>query len=78
MDEQGKVKMIERVTVMKFDKTDHDDPAEPIEVVQQESVTEISLAEAVLFGFVPKSEQVEASGTVRLGTSDGAAPTVGD
>ena len=79
MEEKNQVKMIERVTVMKFDKTQTDDPTEPVEVVTQETVTEVSLLDAMLCGFVPKSAQVEATGTVtQIGTSDGAGPRVGD
>lgn len=74
MEEKNVVKMIERVSVAKFDHTHEDQPAEPVDVVVQETVTEISLADAMLFGFVPKG--VEASGTVHLG--DGAGPRVGD
>ena len=76
MEEKNVVKMIERVTVAKFDHTHEDQPTVPVDVVTQETVTEISFAEASLYGFVPKG--VEASGTVHIGTEDGAGPRVGD
>ena len=76
MEEKNVVKMIERVTVAKFDHTHEDQPTVPVDVVTQETVTEISFDEAALYGFIPKG--IEASGTVHLGTEDGAGPRVGD
>lgn len=77
MEEQGSVKMIERVTVRKFDKEKEDNPTVPFEVVTQETVTNVSPEEALLMGWVPK-DSVGASGTVKLDTGDGAEPHVGD
>ena len=64
MDESTKVKMIERVAVAKFDHTAEDRPTVPIEVVTQETVTEITFEEAALLGFQPKAA-IEATGTVQ-------------
>jgi hypothetical protein len=75
MEESSRIKMIERVVVAKFDHTHEDCPTEPVDVIMQETVTEVSLTEAVLLGWQP---QVEASGTVHLGTGDTASPKVGD
>jgi hypothetical protein len=44
------VKLIERVCVV---KTDLDHPEKPPEIVEQETVTSISLDEAALLGFLP-------------------------
>ena len=63
MQESSKVKMIERVTVMKFDKTSDDNPAEPCEVICQETATEVTEEEAALHGY--KAKPVEAS-TIKL------------
>jgi hypothetical protein len=67
MQESSKVKMIERVTVMKFDKTKEDDPQEPCEVICQETTTEVDAGEAALLGFKPKGPEVDATATVKLG-----------
>lgn len=64
MQEQQKVIMREKVTVAKFDKTLEDDPKTPYEVTVQESATEVTLAEAMAMGFVPKSEQIDGTGQV--------------
>jgi len=83
MEELNKIKMIERVRVAKFDHTHIDNPTEPFDVVVQETITEVSVGEAMLMGWTPKGEVVESSGTVHLGevtqigTRDGA-PVVGD
>jgi hypothetical protein len=78
MEEQHKIKMVERVTVAKFDKTVEDDPLEPVAVVTQETITDVSVVDAMLFGWVPKDADVEASGTVQIQTGDSAGPRVGD
>lgn len=44
------VKLVERVRVV---KTDLDHPEKPPEIVEQETVTSISLDEAALLGFLP-------------------------
>jgi hypothetical protein len=64
MEEKSKVRMIERVTVMKFDKTEEDNPTEPCEVVCQETATEVDASEAALFGFKPKAE-IEGTATLK-------------
>lgn len=80
MEETSKVVMIERVAVAKFDHTHEDKPTEPIDTVIQETRTEVSLGDALLMGWVPKDQQpeVEATGTVQLGTGDGAGLRCGD
>jgi len=77
MEEVSKVVMIERVSVAKFDKTFEDDPKEPIDVVVQETRTEVSLADAILMGWQPKEADVEATATVKLNGIDGGG-AVGD
>jgi hypothetical protein len=64
MDEKSSVKLVEKVRVMKFDH----DAVEPtlVEEVVQETVTEISLGEAMSMGFVPKENNVEGTATVKL------------
>lgn len=66
MQEKTTVQLKETVTVKKFDHTHEDCPTEPVEVIQQETITEISMEEAKLMGFVPLSEQVEATGKVEM------------
>lgn len=79
MEEVNKVVMIERVAVAKFDHTLEDKPTEPFDVVVQETRTEVSLTEAALMGWQPKdAPEVEATGTVQLGGTDGAGVSVGD
>lgn len=78
MEEISRVKMIERVAVKKFDHTLEDHPAEPVDVVIQETVTEVSLEEAQLMGFVPKGQQIEATGTVQIAAGDAGGPSGGD
>ena len=78
--EQSKVVMIERVAVAKFDHTHEDNPTVPVDTVIQETRTEVSQFDAILMGWVPKDvpePEVEATGTVTLGTSDGGGH-VGD
>jgi hypothetical protein len=64
MQESSKVKMVEKVTVMKFDKTHEDNPTEPCEVICQETATEIDASEAALLGFKPKGPDIE--GTIKV------------
>ncbi len=78
MEEVSRIQMRERVAVAKFDHTLEDHPTEPIDVVIQETVTEVSLTEAVLMGWKPKEPVVEGTATVQLGTGDSGGPTVGD
>lgn len=59
--------MIERVTVAKFDHTLEDHPTVPVETIVQETVTEVSLMDAMLMGYVPKKPDVEATATVKIG-----------
>ena len=80
--EQSKVVMIERVAVAKFDHTHEDKPTQPVDVVIQETRTEVSLTDALSMGWVPKETatlepEVEATGTVTLGVGDGGGH-VGD
>ncbi len=77
-EEQHKIKMVERVSVAKFDKTVEDDPVNPFVVVTQETITEVSLTDALILGWKPKDESVEASGTVQIQAGDSAGPRVGD
>ena len=82
MEEQSKVVMIERVAVAKFDHTLEDKPTEPVDVVIQETRTEVSLVDALLMGWVPKDgssePEVEATGTVQIGAGDGGGVNCGD
>lgn len=50
----AKLYMIERVTVRKFDKTLEDNPEEPYEVIERETKTEITVADALAMGWTPK------------------------
>ncbi len=58
--DEAKLKLVERVTVRKFDKTLEDDPKEPCEEITQETVTEISMADAMLLGWTPKEPDAPA------------------
>lgn len=75
MEETHKVVMIERVAVAKFDHTLEDKPTVPVDVVVQETRTEVSLGDALLMGWTPKAQQtvepeVEATTTVKIGVGD--------
>ena len=76
MEEHHPVKMIERVTVAKFDKTLEDNPTEPVQVITQETITEISEMEAMLLGWQPRA--VEATGTVEVASDESAGTQTGD
>lgn len=52
-DEPTMVTMRERVRVVKVDK---DHPEKPPEIIEQETLTKISLDEAAMFGFTPLGE----------------------
>lgn len=82
--DDSKVVMIERVAVAKFDHTLEDKPTVPVDVVIQETRTEVSQFDAMLMGWTPKDAalpplepEVEATGTVQLGVGDGGGH-VGD
>ena len=83
MQEKTTITMRERVTVSKFDHTHEDHPTVPVDVIVQETISEISPLEALLLGWQPTGEIVESSGTLHLGevtnigTCDGA-PVVGE
>ena len=78
MEEVSKVVMIERVAVAKFDHTLEDKPTEPIDVVIQETRTEVSQMDALLFGWRPKEPDVETTGTVQIGGGETVGVTLGD
>lgn len=78
MNDPTKVVMVERVAVAKFDHTYEDKPTVPVDVVIQETRTEVSLTDALAMGWTPKDQQVEATGTMKIGGQDVGGLTVGD
>ncbi len=66
MQEKTTIKLKETVTVRKFDHTHEDCPTEPVEVVVQETITEISQEEAASMGFVPLGDTIQASATLTV------------
>ena len=80
MEEANKIMMRERVVLNKFDHSGE----EPVivDTVIQETLTPVSEGEALLMGWVPKSEQPEptelSEPPVSIGGSDGGGLSVGD
>lgn len=74
-NEHSALKLLERVRVVKVD-LDH--PEKAPEIIEQETLTEISRDEAALLGFTPGQGFIQEQSVEREGSSVCEGSTIGD